>query len=87
MMFKEWLEAQVKAFIKKQITDENVTSVIATVLEKLKARVDATPTKIDDAGWYIANVLLTDPVVIHELVKLIQEGFSDGEIIDIQAIK
>lgn len=86
-MFKEWLEAQVKAFIKKQITDENVTSIITTVLEKLKARVDATPTKIDDAGWYIANVLLTDPVVIHELVKLIQEGFADADVIDVKVSK
>ncbi len=86
-MFKEWLESQIKGFVKKQITDENVATVIAAVLAKLKARVDATPNKVDDAGWYVANVLLTDPVVIHELVRLIQGGFADGEIIDIQVAK
>ena len=73
-MLKKWIEAEIKAFLKKQITEENITSIVASTLEKLKPRVEATDTKIDDAAWYVANVLLTDPVVIREICKLIQES-------------
>ncbi len=73
-MLKEWLESQIKSILKKQLTEENITAIIAATLEKLEKQVKATDTKIDDATWYVANVLLTDPVVVHEICKLIQEA-------------
>ncbi|MDO4856971.1 MAG: hypothetical protein Q4A17_03385 [Thermoguttaceae bacterium] len=73
-MLKEWLESQIKSILKKQLTEENITAIIAATLEKLEKQVKATDTKIDDAAWYVANVLLTDPVVVHEICKLIQEA-------------
>ena len=87
-MLKEWIESYIKSFVKSQITEANVASVIAAILARLEKEVAKTETKVDDAAWYVANRLLTDPVVIHALVELIQEGVADTpEIIDIEVSK
>ena len=35
-MLKEWLESQIKSILKKQLTEENITAIIAATLEKLE---------------------------------------------------